>query len=51
VTNVIGRTVTVLDPQGNTVTGIVDGIVYYADGPAVNVNGTDYPFSSVQNIS
>jgi flagellar basal-body rod modification protein FlgD len=51
VTNVIGRTVTVLDPQGDAVTGTVDGIVYYADGPAVHVNGKDYPFSSVQNIS
>jgi len=51
VTNVIGRTVTVLDPQGNAVTGTVDGIVYYGDGPAVHVNGADYPFSSVQNIS
>jgi flagellar basal-body rod modification protein FlgD len=51
VTNVIGRTVTVLDPQGNTVTGIVDGIVYYADGPAVSVNGQDYAFSTVQNIT
>lgn len=50
VTNLIGRTVTVLDPQGNAVTGNVDGIVYYADGPAVTVGGQDYPFSSVQNI-
>jgi len=50
VTNLIGRTVTVLDPQGNGVTGTVDGIVYYADGPAVSVNGSDYAFSSVQNV-
>ena len=50
VTNLIGRNVTVLDPQGNVVTGTVQGVVYYADGPAVNIDGTDYPFSSVQNV-
>lgn len=50
VTGMIGRTVTVLDPQGGAVTGTVDGIVYYADGPAVHVNGVDYPWTSVQNV-
>ena len=50
VTGLIGRTVTVLDPQGNVVTGTVEGITYYADGPAVSVGGMDYPFSSVQNV-
>lgn len=52
VTGLIGRTVTVqdsTDPSG-FVTGVVKGITYFADGPAVKVNGKDYPFSAVQNV-
>lgn len=51
ITNMIGKTVTVLDSDGNAVSGTVDGITYYADGPAVSVDGTDYLFTSVQNVS
>lgn len=51
VTGAIGRTVTLLDSAtGNSVTGVVEGITYYADGPAVKVNGKDYAWSMVQNI-
>lgn len=52
-TNLIGKTVTALDSAGNEVTGTVEGIVYYADGPALKISGADMdiPFSSVQNVT
>jgi len=49
--NLVGKTATVIDGSSNTITGTVEGVVYYADGPALKVNGTDYPFSEVQNIA
>jgi flagellar basal-body rod modification protein FlgD len=53
VTNVIGKTATVTDSTNSAgyVTGTITGIQYYADGPAVIINGSNYPFSVVQNIS
>jgi len=52
VTNLLGRTVTVADPTTDTgfLEGTVSGIVYYADGPAVTVNGKDYPLAQIQNV-
>jgi flagellar basal-body rod modification protein FlgD len=53
VANLIGKNATVVDstqPSGY-LTGTVEGIQYYADGPAIKINGVDYPFSSVQGIS
>jgi flagellar basal-body rod modification protein FlgD len=52
VTGLIGQTVTVADPTtaSGYVSGKVSGIVYYANGPAVQVNGTNYPLSAIQNI-
>lgn len=53
VVSMIGHTVTVADSttQSGYSQGTVQGIVYYADGPAVVVNGKTYPLSSVQNVS
>jgi len=53
VVNMIGHTVTVADSttQSGFTTGQVSGIVYYADGPAIVVNGKNYALSSVQNVS
>ena len=53
VTNLIGRTATVLDSSVSAgyVTGTITGITYYADGPAVNINNKDYAFSQVQDIT
>lgn len=53
VTNLIGRTVTVLDTttQSGYVSGVVSGITYYKDGPAIKVNGQDYPLKAVQSVS
>lgn len=50
--SMIGQTVTVADPSqpSGFTTGQVSGIVYYANGPAVQVNGVNYPLSSVQNV-
>jgi flagellar basal-body rod modification protein FlgD len=52
VVNMIGHQVTVADPttQSGYSQGQVSGIVYYADGPAVVVNGKNYPLSAVQNV-
>lgn len=48
----IGQTVTVADQNSQTgfTTGQVSGIVYYANGPAVQVNGVNYPLSAIQNV-
>ena len=53
VPNLIGRTVTVADSTNSNgySQGVVSGVVYYADGPAITVNGTNYPLSAVQNVS
>jgi flagellar basal-body rod modification protein FlgD len=51
-TGFIGKTATVLDsssPDGY-VQGTVTGIVYYKDGPAVQIGGKNYPLSAVQNV-
>lgn len=49
-TGLIGQTVTVLDPSQGLISGQVSGIVYFANGPAVQVNGVNYPLSDVQNV-
>jgi len=48
----IGQTVTVADQNSQTgfVTGQVTGVVYFANGPAVQVNGVNYPMSAIQNV-
>lgn len=53
VVNMIGHTVTVADSTETSgfAEGKVDGIIYYADGPALVVNGKNYPLSAVQNVS
>lgn len=53
VTNLIGRTVEVLDSSSQTglTQGVVTGITYYKDGPAIKVNGQDYPMKAVQSVS
>jgi len=53
VTSLIGKTATVTDSSNTAgyTTGTITGIQYYSDGPAVKINGTDYLFSEVQNIS
>lgn len=52
VVSMIGQTVTVADQNSQTgfVTGQVTGVVYFANGPAVQINGVDYPLSAVQNV-
>ena len=52
VTGLMGQTVTVADPstQSGFTQGVVSGIVYYADGPAIQVNGKNYALSAIQNI-
>jgi flagellar basal-body rod modification protein FlgD len=52
VTGLIGQTVTVTDPSSSTglTSGTVTGIVYYANGPAIQINGQNYALSDVQNV-
>lgn len=53
VANLVGKTATVADatdPSGYT-SGVVTGIQYYADGPALKINGKDYAFTQVQSIA
>ncbi|HVM33106.1 MAG TPA: flagellar hook capping FlgD N-terminal domain-containing protein [bacterium] len=52
VTNLIGKTVTVADSTNaqGYVQGPVSAIVYYANGPAVDVSGKTYPISAIQNV-
>jgi flagellar basal-body rod modification protein FlgD len=52
VTSMIGKTATVTDPSasGGLTTGTVTGVVYYANGPAVTINGNNYAMSDVQNV-
>jgi len=49
-TSLIGQNVTLLDSSGNLVQGTVTGIVYFANTPAVQVNGVNYPLSDIQNV-
>jgi flagellar basal-body rod modification protein FlgD len=53
VTSLIGKTVTVTDPSSSTglTQGTVSGIVYYSNGPAVQINGNNYAMSDIQNVS
>lgn len=53
VTGLIGKTVTVTDPSQSSgfTQGTVSGIVYYANGPAININGHNYALSDIQNVS
>src|SRR5579871_803751 len=53
VVSMIGKSVTVADSTTSSgfAQGTVQGIVYYADGPALVVNGKNYPLASVQNVS
>jgi flagellar basal-body rod modification protein FlgD len=52
VTGLIGQTVTVTDPSSSSglLTGQVSGIVYYSNGPAIQVNGNNYALSDIQNV-
>ena len=49
-TSLIGQNVTLLDSSGNLVQGTVQGVVYYSNTPAVQVNGTNYPLADIQNV-
>jgi flagellar basal-body rod modification protein FlgD len=52
VTSLIGQTVTVTDSSQSSglLTGTVQGIVYYSNTPAVEVNGNVYSVSDIQNV-
>lgn len=52
VVSLIGQTVTVADSssQSGFSQGTVSGIVYYSDGPAVVINGNQFPLSAIQNV-
>ncbi|HEY4301449.1 MAG TPA: flagellar hook capping FlgD N-terminal domain-containing protein [Candidatus Didemnitutus sp.] len=49
-TGYIGRTVTVEDANGNTVTGLVTALDNSGTAPGLVINGTTYDFSTVKRI-
>jgi flagellar basal-body rod modification protein FlgD len=53
VTSLIGKTATVTDPSSSTglTSGTISGIVYYSNGPAVQINGQNYAMTDIQNVS
>ncbi len=48
--NMLGRTVTVEDKDGNPIVGQVSAIQSTADGPALVIDGKQYPLSSVTRV-
>jgi flagellar basal-body rod modification protein FlgD len=46
----LGRTVTVQDPKGKLTTGLVSAIDNSGSAPALVINGTSHPMSSVKRI-
>ncbi len=49
-TGMLGRTVTTTDAKGNTHTGQVSAVVSTDDGPALVIDGTNYPLSTVTRV-
>jgi flagellar basal-body rod modification protein FlgD len=49
--SLVGRTVTYTDADGKSVTGAVDAVQFKADGPVLDVAGTDVALSAVQTVA
>jgi flagellar basal-body rod modification protein FlgD len=49
-TGMLGRTVTASDATGNPVVGQVSAVVSSAAGPALVIDGVQYPISSVVRV-
>jgi flagellar basal-body rod modification protein FlgD len=49
--NLLGRTVQVQSPQGQTYTGVVSGVVFQSGIPQLTVNGQSYSLSQVLSVS
>ncbi|TIC78633.1 flagellar hook capping FlgD N-terminal domain-containing protein [Nocardioides sp. GY 10127] len=47
----VGRQVTYVDGDGNSVTGMVSSVNFDATGPTLDVDGTSVPLSSVSNVT
>ena len=47
----IGKSVTWLDSTGATRSGTVSSVTFGADGPQLDVGGTNLPLSSVQSVT
>lgn len=46
----VGKSVTWLDDQGNTVPGTVDGVTFGASGPVLDIDGASVLLSQVQSV-
>jgi flagellar basal-body rod modification protein FlgD len=46
----VGKSVTWLDDQGNTVPGTVDGVTFGASGPVLDVDGASVTLAQIQSI-
>jgi flagellar basal-body rod modification protein FlgD len=49
--SLVGRTVTYTDADGKSVTGSVDAVQFKADGPVLDVAGTEVALSAVQTVA
>jgi flagellar basal-body rod modification protein FlgD len=49
--SLVGRTVTYTNADGRSVTGPVDAVQFTADGPILDVAGTDVALSEVQTVA
>ena len=50
-TGLVGRSVTVANPDGTTSTGTVDAVSVDPSGPRLHVAGTTYPLTSLQSVT
>ncbi|MDQ4086256.1 MAG: flagellar hook capping protein [Actinomycetota bacterium] len=49
--SLVGRSVTYVDENGTSVTGTVDAVQFKAEGPMLDVNGTEVALGKVQTVA
>ncbi|MDQ4008735.1 MAG: hypothetical protein M3211_11615, partial [Actinomycetota bacterium] len=49
--SLVGRTVTYTDADGKSVTGTVDAVQFKAEGPVLDVGGTEVALGKVQTVA
>ena len=49
-TSMVGRTVSYAGPDGEVLSGVVNSVRFEADGPVLQVNGQDVPFTDIQSM-
>jgi flagellar basal-body rod modification protein FlgD len=49
--SLVGRTVSYPDADGNTATGVVNGVTFGSSGPVLDVSGTDVALTDVRSVT